>query len=202
MKTKYFLTIILGVTVISGCYTVLQHPEVPNQDEMGNVYHQNINTTDNCYNCHSQKTDQINDYDKYMNYYTNSGSENEYNIQNRWDSYYSVPWWFRPPTVTVGTGSGSSLDASGNHTTSNQGNTTVRPSGSVRSNVNISAPAPTRGAERSGETSTSADKKQDTQTATRSNNNNANNTGNTSGKENNSNSSNDTKRNSGSTRGK
>ena len=94
MKTKISFMIILLATVVSGCYTVLQHPEVPNQDQMGNVYHQNVNTGDNCYSCHAEKADQINDYDRYMNYYSNSVDVDRYNVQSRWDSYYSVPWWF------------------------------------------------------------------------------------------------------------
>jgi hypothetical protein len=202
MKTKIYLFIISGVLAISGCYTVLRHPEVPNQDEMGNVYQQDINTNDNCYKCHSQSADQTYDYDRYMNYCTHPQVSTEYSNYNspRWDSYYSVPWWFRPPTVTVEAGSKSQPEV--NKTTSNTGNN-VRPTGSVRGDVNISAPAATRSNDGTSNTTSSSnsDKKQDNQTSTRSNNSNNNNQSDSSKGNSNSNT-NDDKRNSGSTRGK
>jgi hypothetical protein len=203
MKTKFYLMIILSMAAISGCYTVLQHPEVPNQDEMGNVYHQNINTSDNCYSCHTEKTDQIYDYDRYMNYYSNSGVADEYNVNNRWDSYYSVPWWFIPPKVSVGVGTSTSSGSGSTTNKTTSGSTsTTRSAGSTRSDVKISAPAATRGTSSSSSTSSSStEKKNDSTTsANRSNNSNDNNQGTSSSRS--SSNTNDDKRNTGSTRGK
>ncbi len=206
MKTKNILIALLLVVIISGCYTVLRHPEVPNEDEFGNVYHQNINTGDNCYSCHAQKNNQIYDYDRYMNYYSNSGYNDNYEIQNRWDSYYSVPWWFRPPTVTTGVGS-SATETKTNRTTSNSGNN-VRPSGSIRNDVKITAPTPTRGADRttgttSGTTETKKESSASGRSESRDNNSGATtNTNRDSNNTNKTNNSDDSKRNSGSTRGK
>ncbi len=175
MKKKHFILITFTIVIISGCYTVLRHPEVPNQDEMGNVYHQNINPEDNCYSCHSQRTDMVSDYDRYMNYYSDYNTNNYY-PQNRWDSYYNVPWWFTPPKVTVGAGSKPNNNNTVNRTTSNQDNN-VRSTGTTRGDVKITAPAPTRGTTtntNSNSTNNSNDKKEDNKTTTRTNDNNSN----------------------------
>ena len=201
MKTKHFILFVSFVILISGCYTVLRHPEVPNQDEMGNVYHQNIDTRDNCYSCHSQRNDQIYDYERYMNYYTDYGNEHNYYPQSRWDSYYNVPWWFTPPKVTVGVGSTPKQETNVNKSTSNQDNNSVRTSGSSRgSDVKISAPAPTRG---------TTGNSNNTSSSNTNNNNNVNNSNTRSTNSNgnktdssNSNNNNNDKRNTGSTRGK
>jgi len=212
MKTKIYITIILMAT-FSGCYTVLQHPDVPNQDAKGNVYHQNIYASDDCYSCHTERAEQTYDYDRYNDYYSNSLSGNEYSVRSRWDSYYSVPWWFSAPKVTVEAGKGSgSGSTTTNRTTSGSGSAT-RATGSTRSDVKINAPAATRsgGSTTSGSTgsgsgssssnTTSSGGSTGVRSSDRTTSGNDNNQGNSASRSGSS-TTNDEKRNSGSNRGK
>ena len=151
MKLKIILFIIVVLT-ISSCYTVLKHPEVPNEDIMGNVYHQNISSNDNCYKCHTEDDKQVQDYNRYSNYYSEAEDEVEQeqpyqqqqNIKNRWDSYYDVPWWFNPPKATISGGSGGGAGVpikNSNQTTSNSEGS--RTTGSTRTEVNLNITPPT-----------------------------------------------------------
>lgn len=145
MKLKIILFVIL-IVAVSGCYTVLKHPAVPNEDLMGNVYHQNISANDDCYKCHTEDNKEMQDYNRYSDYYYETENY-EQNIKNKWDSYYNVPWWFTPPSISVnrpiGGGAGGSVNnnqTGSNQTTSNS--ETSRTTGSTRTDVNISVPPP------------------------------------------------------------
>jgi len=186
MKLKLILFIVIILT-ISSCYTVLKHPEVPNKDLMGNIYHQNISSNENCYKCHTEDNQEIQDYNRYSNYYSGTEDQQEPTI-NRWDSYYSVPWWFTPQRVTVsgsgGTMTGGSINNSTQKTSASEGTRTV---GSTRADVklNIAPPTVSQPANSNNKGNESSKTEENKQTTQRSSTNNS-----------------DDKRNSGSTRGK
>lgn len=187
MKLKLIFFIVIILTV-SSCYTVLKHPEVPNKDLMGNIYHQNISSNENCYKCHTEDNQEVQDYSKYSNYYNSETEDQQEPTINRWDSYYSVPWWFTPQRVTVsgsgGTMTGGSMNNSTQKTSAPEGTRTV---GSTRTDVKIDIAPPTvsQPANSNNTNNESSKTEENKQTNQRSSNNN-----------------NDDKRNSGSTRGK
>jgi hypothetical protein len=213
MKKK----IIIGFSIlifISGCYTVLKHPEIENKDDAGNVYYGKVAFQDDCTKCHNSRYGEYTyDFDRYSDYY-NEGYllNNDYNYEprNNWIGYYNIPWWYRPNvTITQGTGL---PQTTGNRTTNSQPE--IRTIGSTRNDVNISTPPPTRGVNNSSGTGTTEVKNDDTKTSdrgsTRTNTNtNANNSSNTNSsnrgeqnKQTDDTSKDNSKRNTGSTRGK
>ena len=179
MKLKMILFIIITLT-ISSCYTVLKHPEVPNEDRMGNVYHQNISSNDNCYQCHTEDNREVQDYNRYSNFYSENENEAENHERtriNKWDSYYSVPWWFSPPKISVNTGAGGSVGIGGpinnsNQTTSNSEGS--RTTGSTRTEVNLNlSPSVNSNANSSSNTNNeNSTSTENNQSSGRSNNNN------------------------------
>jgi hypothetical protein len=157
MKTKMlFLTFIL--TFFSGCYTVLQHPDIENVDENGTVLYGEISYNDDCSKCHESKYgDYTYDHDRYIDYYNQEyylTNGNNYDSRNNWIGYYNVPWWYTPSVAQASQVLGSGKSSNDNTTTSSK--TDVRTTGSNRSSVNISLPSVSRTTTSSGSGSTTS----------------------------------------------
>lgn len=72
--------LIFSVLVLSGCYTIIKHPEIRFIDSNGETYVSYISYKSNCERCHS--TLELSQF-----YNLTSGS-----AISPWD-YYSTPWW-------------------------------------------------------------------------------------------------------------
>lgn len=73
--------LILVVLVLSGCYTVIKHPEVNYIDSSGEVYTSHISYRSDCARCHSVSE---------LNYFYDLVPAH---TASPW-AYYNSPWWF------------------------------------------------------------------------------------------------------------
>lgn len=108
---------------LTGCYTVLEHPDVSSKDENGFVYNNDVAFYDDCGSCHSetdqaimsthpqmystyrnQRADDINYHDGYYS----QGSFGDYGY------YYDIPWWFE--VSRSGSGSGDAVTKQNDNT--------------------------------------------------------------------------------------
>ena len=111
---KQVLVMVGAMVVLSGCYTMLNHPGIPidfyqNETETGvNDYSQE---TSRCSDCHNQYHTEypfyerghqysgIYDYDPFYsgpyNPYWNTGPYYSGNVYDRYYGYYSTPWWLQ-----------------------------------------------------------------------------------------------------------
>lgn len=108
MKIVYLIALISGLT-LTGCYTILEHPDINSKDENGFVYHDDVKFYDDCNSCHNSSDQTIVDselsessepsmYRTHRNerpvrsyhgdvYYSDS-------YYGDYDNYYNTPWWY------------------------------------------------------------------------------------------------------------
>lgn len=124
MKLKFGLIAgaVMALSMLSGCYTVIQHPDITTTDKNGYSYSQQVNFYDDCKSCHSNT-----DNHKYVKTtkgvtpvktyhdtnetdngeYVNSDGFGEYGYYDdyytpyyteqyygNYGNYYSRPWWY------------------------------------------------------------------------------------------------------------
>lgn len=124
MKLKIYIPVLItaALSVLSGCYTVIEHPDVQAKDENGFTYNSKVFFYDDCSSCHTDKDHQrqltqnehlsmfkAHDDTAYdNNAYDNGGYNSEdyyYSDQYYYPTqyygdygyYYNTPWWY---TVT------------------------------------------------------------------------------------------------------
>jgi hypothetical protein len=88
--------------LLSGCYTVIKHPNVNFADSSGEIYTSHISYKSNCVECHSSSA---------MIYFYNLVPAH---VSSPW-SYYNTPWWLwwsGSPVDTVQVGSEASPERS------------------------------------------------------------------------------------------
>ena len=95
--TKYIIQFIVTLGILSGCYTVLKHPDVLYSDKLGihpdsmilisDSHLLGVNYNDNCASCHS-------DYNSVSHSRVNtSGVEENNNDINIAEQFQNLPWW-------------------------------------------------------------------------------------------------------------
>ncbi|HEX2963991.1 MAG TPA: hypothetical protein VHO43_19485 [Ignavibacteriales bacterium] len=124
MKLNIYIPVLItaALSVFSGCYTVVEHPDVQAKDENGYTYNSKVYFYDDCASCHSDQQPQrqmtqssehlsmfkAHEDTAYDNgYYSEDGnySEQHYSEQYYYPTqyygdyghYYNTPWWY---TVT------------------------------------------------------------------------------------------------------
>ncbi|MGE5399937.1 MAG: hypothetical protein ACM3S2_06020 [Ignavibacteriales bacterium] len=115
MKTKRTVISLFIVTVFSlltGCYTVIEHPDLVNKDENGYTYSSKVYFYDDCASCHTEK--EMSSFTKQERLAMekahapedNNGSYyfgDQYYYQTEYYGdygyYYNYPWWYtvNPP---------------------------------------------------------------------------------------------------------
>lgn len=125
IKLVYPLFIVLFLSFIAGCYTVVEHPDVVTKDENGYTYTEEVYFYDNCNSCHkemaprnytaveklkmakthreeadgtgySEDSRSRSDY-YYDGYYNDSYYSSPY--YGDYGYYYSYPWWYNVAPV-------------------------------------------------------------------------------------------------------
>lgn len=147
---EYLGLVVLFALGISGCYTVLKHPEVVMKDDSDTGYRAAIGYRDECSSCHTERySDNTYDHDVALFGNPSLGDDGTINGEQnraitthgrRWN-YYHYPWWYdytRGGTIQSGGGSGkTSVD--------NQNDDSRRSIGSQRGSspntINIPPPA-------------------------------------------------------------
>jgi hypothetical protein len=125
--------------LMSGCYTLLKHPEVENKDDARNIYYSSVNFYDDCARCHNSSQDNYAlDYYNYTETYNENhftGDNYIENPRNRFKDYYNIPWWFSPPTITSSSRIANSPTKS--RITTGGSVPDSRPTGATRSDVKL-----------------------------------------------------------------
>lgn len=118
-----YVVAIFMLFVLSGCYTVISHPDIATKDENGYSYHKQVNFYDDCQSCHTDMSDHkyvkkadaspVSTYhEQDSNGYVSSDNEDSYTNDSYYDDYYestpyyptqyygnygyyySRPWWY------------------------------------------------------------------------------------------------------------
>lgn len=116
MKLRLYIPVIIiaALSVLSGCYTVIEHPDVQGKDENGYAYNSKVYFYDDCGSCHTDmdhsrqltQSEHLSMFKAHGNaaydngYYSDqSYSDQYYSTQYYGDYgyYYNTPWWY---TVT------------------------------------------------------------------------------------------------------
>ncbi len=92
-KTRFSLLAALPLLVfsLSGCYTLLKHPQVVYEDRQirdAEMLSGKVGYQDDCIRCHQQPHDYYNASLPYGSYYRGRGVS--------WLYYYDSPWWSNP----------------------------------------------------------------------------------------------------------
>ncbi|HEX2868819.1 MAG TPA: hypothetical protein VHO03_17395 [Ignavibacteriales bacterium] len=117
MKLKIFIPVLVtaALSVLSGCYTIIEHPDVQAKDENGYTYSNKVYFYDDCASCHEDQNRlgqmtrsehmamfKAHDDTSYDNgYYDNGNEDNYYSDQYYYPTqyygdygyYYNTPWW-------------------------------------------------------------------------------------------------------------
>lgn len=133
MKLRLYIPVLISaaLSVFSGCYTVIEHPDVQAKDENGFTYNSKVYFYDDCASCHSDKENQrqmtqnehlsmfkAHDNTAYDNSVDGSGYYSDdyyYSDQYYYPTqyygdygyYYNTPWWY---TVTPPAGATKTRD--------------------------------------------------------------------------------------------
>lgn len=149
-RKEYLGLVVLFALGISGCYTVLKHPEVAMKDDSENGYRATIGYRDECSSCHTERySDNTYDHDVALFGNLSRGDDGTINGEQnraitthgrRWN-YYHYPWWYdytRGGAVQSGGGSGkTSVDSQYDDSRRNIGSQR----GSSPNTINIPPPA-------------------------------------------------------------
>jgi len=197
MKTGKFapFLIIVFMSLFSGCYTVLVHPDVETTDENGYTYDNDVKFYDDCSSCHK---DDVHDYIEspqilkahpmYSNFGYYDYSDYYYNdfYFGNYGYYYNYPWWLDITTPA------NTYKKSEQYTGGARNNSSERSETTRERTRNIDLPSPTITPGNGETTETSSSKSNGTTSGTTvetrsTNNNNASgrSTSNTSGARNN-----------------
>lgn len=138
MKKINFAVILFALftMVLSGCYTLLKHPTLQNDQQRRNSLGEveNIEYRSDCIQCHVNSSDYYNESLSYGHYYNKSSS--------RWLYYYDSPWWVQP--YYYGSSAGESNETPNPRQFGRRGvHTADTP---AASNPAANAPAPSTGA--------------------------------------------------------
>ncbi|MGE5352890.1 MAG: hypothetical protein ACM3P0_12460 [Acidobacteriota bacterium] len=144
MRLKIYIPVLItaALSVLSGCYTVIEHPDVQAKDENGYTYNSKVYFYDDCASCHTDKEHQrqmvpsehlsmfkAHDDTAYDNgYYQEDGyySDQYYypsQYYGDYGYYYNTPWWYTvtpPEDVTKTRGSNDRQAIQYNGRTRNQ----------------------------------------------------------------------------------
>jgi hypothetical protein len=180
MKTNLIISVVVIflLSLVTGCYTILFHPDVETTDENGYTYNNDVKFYDDCSSCHKDvphsyvESPQILKahplysnfgYFDYNNYYYNDSYYGNYGY------YYNYPWWLdiTPPTNN---------NKSEQYTGGARNNSSERGEAARERPRNIDLPSPTVSPGNTGTTGTgtSTSTSSGTSTETRSTNSNSN----------------------------
>ncbi|MCA9730561.1 hypothetical protein KC799_00430 [candidate division KSB1 bacterium] len=89
-KGHLSIAFLLIFLIFSGCYTLLKHPTLQNDQHRTNTLGEveGIEYRSDCIQCHVSSSDYYNPTLSYGHYYNNSS--------DRWLYYYDSPWWVQP----------------------------------------------------------------------------------------------------------
>jgi hypothetical protein len=144
----------LGIVSISGCYTVLKHSEVVMKDSESD-YRASITYRDQCASCHTERFGEFTySHDAALYSDPNYDLEGPISTHDRWWYYYENPWWYDNATKGVvrsgGQTSGNAVDNTGDNTKRDIGNQR----GTAGNTINI--PPPVRSSASGGGVSTTS----------------------------------------------